>query len=56
MSNVPYYLPKARQGFRMGHQRAVDGMMFDALEDAFEPGTPSEALYPTRVMLLTQAC
>src|SRR2546430_1054872 len=27
MSNVPYYLPKARQGYRMGHGSIIDGMI-----------------------------
>jgi acetyl-CoA C-acetyltransferase len=29
MSRVPYLLPGARWGYRMGHQRAVDGMYLD---------------------------
>jgi len=39
MSNAPYLLPKARQGYRMGHQRAVDHMFYDGLEDAYESGS-----------------
>ncbi len=35
MSNVPYYLFKARNGFRMGHQKLVDGMIFDGLWDVY---------------------
>jgi acetyl-CoA C-acetyltransferase len=35
MSNAPYYLPTARNGFRMGHQQAVDGMIFDGLWDPY---------------------
>jgi len=35
MSNVPYYLPKARQGFRMGHQKIIDGMIHDGLWDPY---------------------
>jgi acetyl-CoA C-acetyltransferase len=31
MSAVPYYLPKARKGFRMGDGAVVDGMVFDGL-------------------------
>lgn len=38
MSNAPYLLDKARTGYRMGHQRAVDHMFYDGLEDAYEPG------------------
>src|ERR1700677_622493 len=29
MSNVPYYLEKARSGYRMGDGKIVDGMIFD---------------------------
>jgi len=36
MSNVPYLLPKARWGARMGDIPAVDAMMHDGLLDAFE--------------------
>jgi len=35
MSNVPYYLFKARNGLRMGHQKLVDGMIFDGLWDVY---------------------
>ncbi len=34
MSNAPYFLPKARSGYRMGHQEVVDHMFFDGLQDA----------------------
>ena len=27
MTNTPYYLPKARQGYRMGDNKVVDGIM-----------------------------
>lgn len=33
MSNAPYMLPKARQGYRMGHQEVLDHMFFDALQN-----------------------
>lgn len=33
MSNAPYLLPKARAGFRMGHQQAIDHMFFDGLQN-----------------------
>jgi len=33
MSNAPYLLPKARRGYRMGHQQALDHMLLDGLED-----------------------
>jgi acetyl-CoA C-acetyltransferase len=35
MSNAPYLLPKARSGYRMGHQEVVDHMFFDGLQDAY---------------------
>jgi acetyl-CoA C-acetyltransferase len=35
MSNVPYYLFKARNGLGMGHQKLVDGMIFDGLWDVY---------------------
>ena len=35
MSNVLYYLPKARQGYRLGHGEVVDGMMKDGLWDVY---------------------
>lgn len=35
MSNVPYYLLGARNGYRMGHQQATDGMIFDGLWDPY---------------------
>jgi acetyl-CoA C-acetyltransferase len=35
MSNVPYYLFKARNGFHMGNQKLVDGMIFDGLWDVY---------------------
>jgi acetyl-CoA C-acetyltransferase len=36
MSNAPYMLPKARQGFRYGHVKALDHMAFDGLENAYD--------------------
>jgi acetyl-CoA C-acetyltransferase len=38
MSNAPYLVPKARSGFRMGHQTVYDHMFLDGLEDAYEKG------------------
>jgi acetyl-CoA C-acetyltransferase len=38
MTNAPYLLPKARAGYRMGHQQALDHMFFDGLEDAYDKG------------------
>lgn len=36
MSNAPYLLPKARDGYRMGHQDVYDHMFYDGLQDPFE--------------------
>jgi len=38
MSNAPYLLPKARGGYRMGHQQVIDHMFMDGLEDAYDKG------------------
>lgn len=35
MSLIPYYLPKARYGYRYGHGQILDGLTFDALTDAY---------------------
>ncbi len=35
MSNVPYYLEKARQGYRMGNGTLIDGMIHDGLWDPY---------------------
>ncbi len=35
MSNVPYYLDKARTGYRMGDGKLIDGMIFDGLWDPY---------------------
>jgi acetyl-CoA C-acetyltransferase len=35
MSNVPYFLSGARDGFRMGNQNVVDGLFSDGFMDAF---------------------
>jgi acetyl-CoA C-acetyltransferase len=35
MSNVPYYLDKARTGYRMGNGRIIDGMVNDGLWDIY---------------------
>ncbi|MDY3331738.1 MAG: acetyl-CoA C-acyltransferase [Pelistega sp.] len=39
MSNAPYLLPKARQGYRYGHSTVYDHMALDGLEDAYQRGT-----------------
>ncbi|MDH3747947.1 MAG: acetyl-CoA C-acyltransferase [Gammaproteobacteria bacterium] len=36
MSNAPYLLPKARAGYRMGHQEVLDHMFIDGLQDPYE--------------------
>jgi acetyl-CoA C-acetyltransferase len=38
MSNAPYLLAKHRAGARMGHDRIIDSMYLDGLEDAYAPG------------------
>ncbi len=35
MSNVPYYLEKARTGYRMGNGTLIDGMIHDGLWDPY---------------------
>lgn len=35
MSNAPYYLMKARQGYRMGNGELIDGMVHDGLWDVY---------------------
>jgi acetyl-CoA C-acetyltransferase len=35
MSSAPYYLEKARTGYRMGDGKIVDGMIFDGLWDPY---------------------
>lgn len=35
MSNIPYYLPKARYGHKYGHGQIVDGLMHDGLWEAY---------------------
>src|SRR5918912_3028656 len=36
MSNAPYLVPKAREGYRLGHGQLVDAMINDGLWCAFE--------------------
>ena len=38
LTNAPYLLPKARAGYRMGHQQVLDHMFLDGLEDAYDKG------------------
>jgi acetyl-CoA C-acetyltransferase len=42
MTNAPYLLPKARAGYRMGHQQALDHMFLDGLEDAYDKNERGE--------------
>jgi len=35
MSNVPYYLDKARTGYKLGHQTVTDGLIRDGLWDVY---------------------
>jgi len=35
MSNIPYYLPGARTGYRLGNQTVVDGLINDGLWDIY---------------------
>src|SRR3979490_2291341 len=37
-TNGPYLLAKARGGYRAGHDRIIDHMVMDGLEDAYEAG------------------
>ena len=36
MSNIPYYVPKAREGYRYGHGEMLDGLLKDGLWDAYD--------------------
>ncbi len=36
MSNAPFLLPKARRGYRMGHQEVIDHMFYDGLQDPWK--------------------
>src|ERR1041384_2889546 len=36
MSNAPYLLPKAREGYRVGHGRTLDAIIQDGLRCAFD--------------------
>lgn len=38
MSNIPYYIPKARFGYKYGHAELIDGLAKDGLEDAYDKG------------------
>ena len=36
MSNIPYYLEKARTGYRLGHDKIIDGIIRDGLWDPYK--------------------
>jgi acetyl-CoA C-acetyltransferase len=36
MSNAPYLLPKARDGYRLGHAQVIDSLIKDGLWDAYK--------------------
>lgn len=36
MSNTPYYLEKARNGYRLGHDKIIDGIIRDGLWDPYK--------------------
>jgi acetyl-CoA C-acetyltransferase len=36
MSNIPYYMPKARWGAKYGHTELIDGLMKDGLTDVYD--------------------
>jgi acetyl-CoA C-acetyltransferase len=36
MTNAPYLLPKARRGYRMGHQEVLDHMFLDGLQNPYD--------------------
>jgi acetyl-CoA C-acetyltransferase len=36
MTNAPYMLPKARQGYRMGHGEILDHMFYDGLQNPYD--------------------
>ncbi|MBE0412292.1 acetyl-CoA C-acyltransferase [Yoonia sp.] len=38
MTNAPYLMPKMRSGARIGHQKVIDSMFLDGLEDAYDKG------------------
>lgn len=35
MTNAPYYIPKARSGYKYGHGQLIDGLMHDGLWEAY---------------------
>jgi acetyl-CoA C-acetyltransferase len=43
MTNAPYLLSRHRRGARFGHDAALDSMLLDGLEDAYDKGKPMGA-------------
>src|SRR3569623_629429 len=43
MTNAPYLLARHRKGARFGHAAALDSMLLDGLEDAYDKGKPMGA-------------
>jgi len=43
MTNAPYLLARYRKGARFGHDAALDSMLLDGLEDAYDKGKPMGA-------------
>lgn len=43
MTGAPFLLPRHRGGARIGHDRVIDSMMMDGLEDAYDRGKPMGA-------------
>jgi len=39
MTNAPFLLLGVRTGYRLGHRAAIDHMLYDGLEDAYQKGT-----------------
>jgi acetyl-CoA C-acetyltransferase len=35
MTNTPYYVPNARNGYKYGHGQLVDGVLKDGLWDVY---------------------
>lgn len=35
MTNIPYYIPKARYGYKYGHGQMIDGLMHDGLWEVY---------------------
>ena len=42
MSNAPYMLPQARQGYRFGQSTMLDHMQYDGLQDAYKQAAMGE--------------